>query len=270
MSQLVNISRDEFQIMRDYVERECGLLISDDKAYLFETRLTPLMAERGFRDFHALHREATTDRSHALRDAIIDAMTTNETLWFRDSYPFDILNDVVLADHRQGCEPLRIWSAACSTGQEPYSIAMVVRERPGVGPVEIVASDVSISALFLAKSARYDHLAMSRGLTSDRRERYFSPSGRVCVLHDSVRDTVQFLRQNLQDPFSSLGTFDVVFCRNVLMYFGFEFRKDVVERVHRSLKPGGVLFLGAAESLLQYSDRFELVRHGKGIYYKAR
>lgn len=260
--------------MRGYVEQECGLLIHDDKTYLFEARLTPLMAERGFRDFVSLHRAAVADPSHAIRDAIIDAITTRETLWFRDGGPFAVLDNVLRAHSSD--RPLRIWSAACATGQEPYSIAITVKEhfeaanKPLSGRAEIHASDISTGALFLAKAGRYDQLAISRGLSDERRHRYFALNGRAWVLCDEIRDMVRFFRLNLLDTFSELGTFDVVFCRNVLMYFGERFRRDVLKRLRGVLRPGGTLFLGAAESALHHSNEFELVHKNKAIYYRAK
>ena len=274
MGNAARIGPGEFQLMRDYVERECGLTVADDKAYLFETRLTPMMAERGLVSFADLHRAALNDTTHAIRDAIVDAVTTAETFWFRDEYPFGVLSEVVLEGRRGGAAsaPLRVWSAACATGQEPYSIAMTLLESgPGcVTGASILATDISIGSLYLARAARYDQFAMGRGLAAQRRERYFTRSGKVWCLNKDVRGMVAFVRHNLQDPYTDLGTFDVVFCRNVLMYFSTEFRRDVLERIRALLRPGGVLILGAAESLLQYSDDYDLVHHGKGVYYRVR
>jgi chemotaxis protein methyltransferase CheR len=270
---VVNMNPDEFRLMRNYVEQECGLVLTDDKTYLFEARLTPLMAERGFRDFVSLYRAATTDSSHAIRDSIIDAITTRETLWFRDGGPFVILDDMLRAHPFD--RPLRIWSAACATGQEPYSIAITVREHFEAGhkplhrQVDIHASDISTGALFLAKAGRYDQLAINRGLSSNRRHRYFIANGRAWTLSEDIRSMVRFFRQNLLDTFDGLGTFDIVFCRNVLMYFGEQFRRDVLRRLRGVMRRSGALFLGAAESPLHHSSDFELVHTNRSIYYRA-
>jgi chemotaxis protein methyltransferase CheR len=275
MNERVHIAPDELRLMREYVERHCGLALSDKKAYLFETRLIPVMAENGFRSFGELYRAAVGSSSNTLRDAIIDAMTTHETMWFRDVTPFTILDTVVLGEARSTAGSLRVWSAACSTGQEPYSIAMTVLEhaevhgRPLPRQVEIVASDISTGALYLAKAGRYDQFAMNRGLSAERRDTYFTQAGRVWALRDEIRKMVRFQRHNLQDSYERLGRFDVIYCRNVLIYFGEEFRKDVLYRLRAALKPGGKLFLGAAESVLGSAKWYEPVWSQNGVYYRA-
>jgi chemotaxis protein methyltransferase CheR len=269
----------EFQLMRRYIESHCGLHLSDEKTYLVDTRLTPLMAELGCRSFYELHAKASADTSHALRDRIIDALTTHETLWFRDSSPFAFLEAEVLpklaARARAGArEATRIWCAACSTGQEAYSTAMTVLEcaRSAVGPparlVEIVATDVSPSVLFLARAGRYDGFAMGRGLPDHMRERYFTRSGELWAVGEEVKRMVRFEKHNLQDSFGRLGVFDVVLCRNVLMYFADELKRDILQRMRAALRPGGYLLLGSAESPAGYCDRFELVKHGRGVFYR--
>jgi chemotaxis protein methyltransferase CheR len=273
-----DIRRDEFRDMREYIERECGLFLTEEKDYLIETRLVALMAERGFFSLLDLRRAASGDTTHELRDAVIDAITIKETLWFRDTSPFTILDEVVLsgARTRNPGRPLRIWSAGCSSGQEPYSVAITAAEhaakhgRGGPNNLDIVASDVSPAALFLAKAARYSDFDMSRGLSEKRRNRYFARNGPVWVLRDEVREMVRFRRFNLLDNFASLGTFDAALCRNVIMYFREEARRDVLHRIRDVLRPGGVLILGASESLLQYSDEYELVSNDAGLFYRPK
>jgi len=276
MNRNVHIAPDELRLMREYVERHCGLALGERKAYLFETRLVTVMAENGFSNYRELYDAAVNSGSNTLRDAIIDAITTHETMWFRDVVPFTTLDAVMLDPQKAASGGLRIWSAACSTGQEPYSVAMTVLEhaaahgKPRPRQVEIVASDISTGALYLARAGRFDHLAMSRGLSAERQNTYFAQVGRVWALRDEVKRMVRFQRHNLQDAFAPLGEFDVVYCRNVLIYFSEEFRKDILRRLRDVLKPGGALFLGAAESMLGHSEWFEPVWFQNGVYYRAK
>jgi chemotaxis protein methyltransferase CheR len=205
-----------------------------------------------------------------LKEKVIDAMTTNETFWFRDNAPFDALRDVllprfVLEEKRQ---PLRIWSAACSSGQEPYSISMVIEEfksrHPGVlmRDPEIVATDISTSVLASARQAEYDSLSVSRGLSEVRRKQFFEemPMSRY-RLKRAITERVSFRQLNLKDPYSSLGRFDVVFCRNVLIYFAAELKMDILQRIHIVMTPGASLILGASESLpAALTDLYSLER----------
>lgn len=276
------LSTDEFGMMRRYVEEQCGVSLGDDKAYLLETRLTELLGEQGCRTFHELYRKARADTGHALRDKIIDAITTRETYWFRDDMPFAILREVVLpaleAEFRAGRKArARFWSAGCATGQEPYSVAMTILEYyrghgwPRPEQCEIVASDISGAALFVARAGRYSAIDMSRGLPEALRDRFFSRQGTVWCLSDSVKAMVQFFRLNLQEDFHQGGPYDVVLCRNVLIYFAEELKKRVLDGMHRALRSDGVLLLGAAESVSRYSGKFDFVKFGQsGMYYRAR
>jgi chemotaxis protein methyltransferase CheR len=277
----VKLAPEEFALMGRYVEEQCGVSLPQEKAYLLEARLTELLGEMGCRTFHELYRKARDESGNVIRDRIIDAITTRETYWFRDETPFAILRDAVLKGlaeefaagrHARG----RIWCAGCATGQEPYSVAIAVQEyaRQHAGlhaeQVEIVASDVSPTALFVARAARYSDFDMGRGLDGDLRERYFVRQGTVWQLRDSVKNMVSFFRHNLQDPLLPLGQLDAVFCRNVLIYFAEQLKRDVFQRVHGALRRGGALILGSAESVSRYSERFEFTRFGSGMYYRAR
>jgi chemotaxis protein methyltransferase CheR len=275
MSNATRLDPGEFLLITDYIERHCGIRITREKTYLLETRLTALMVENGCENFSRLHSCAVADRTNGLRDKIIDAMTTNETSWFRDSVPFAVLSEVLLGQKIAGGNRIRIWSAACSTGQEPYSIAMTVREfgrkNPGLRPagVEIVATDISPKALYLAKAGRYDAVAMSRGLSDDVKERYFRRCGTVWAIDEAVKGMVTFRRFNLQDSFTGLGRFDIIFCRNVLIYFSDEFKRNVLGRLAALLRPGGYLLTGASESIYSYSNEYKMLWHGKGLFYQV-
>jgi chemotaxis protein methyltransferase CheR len=272
------ISSTEFKLLRDYIEERCGIALGEEKAYLIETRLTKLMALNGCDDFTQFHRLIKSSNDAALHDKIIDAMTTNETLWFRDTHPFVILREKILPELvkelRAGKkQKVRIWSAASSTGQEAYSIAMTIHEycrvTPGIRPeqFEIVGTDISSSALFLAKNARYDAIAIKRGLSDELRDRYFHVDGRIWVVNDSVKNMATFQKFNLQDSPSALGRFDIIFLRYVAIYFSLNFKQALFKNLARAANRPGHLIIGAVESLRGVSEEFEMKSHGGGYYY---
>lgn len=268
----------EFEALRAYIEEQCGIALDGDKRYLLTNRLGHLVREQGCRSFTDFHEAARRDGTGRLRDAIIDAMTTNETLWFRGGTPFTLLTDHFLPHWQQDganrTRPFRIWSAACSTGQEPYSVAMClleyIRTHPGLRPeqFEILATDISPAALASARAGAYDTCAMMRGLPAEHRDRYFTAEGDRWTLCAEARGLVRFETHNLQHSFGHLGIFDLVLCRNVLIYFSDSFKQDVLERLSRLLRPDGALLLGCSESLFNLTDRFELVSEGGQHYYR--
>lgn len=275
------ISVDEFRLIRDYVEEHCGIHLSDDKAYLVETRLTTMMFEQGCQTFGELYQKAVADNTHSLRDKIIEAITTNETFWFRDLHPFGILNEILFdrlaAEIKAGTRSkIKIWCSACSTGQEPYSIAMTflefIRFHPFIKPrhIEIIATDISSTVLFLGKLGRYDNLSMSRGLPEKYRDRYFAKDDKIWTINNEVKNLVSFKKLNLQEHFHHIGRQDIIFCRNILIYFSLEFKQDILKRIAKLLRPGGYLFLGASESIIMYTQEYEMNRHAMGLYYQVR
>lgn len=268
------------RLLRDYIEQQCGIALAEDKTYLLETRLAGLLAETGCADFGAFHRLVSGGTRPELKEKIVDAMTTNETLWFRDTHPFVILRERLLPELGELIKAarrfrIRIWSAACSTGQEPYSIAMEVldycRRNPGVTPehFEILATDISPSALFLARNARYDSAALARGLPEEMKTRYFTPHGQVWSLNDEVKRMVTLRKFNLQEPIAPLGHFDIVFCRYVTIYFAEAFKRRVYEGLASILGPDGYLIISAVENLGGMTDTFQSVLHGGGTYYQC-
>jgi chemotaxis protein methyltransferase CheR len=253
-------------------------VLGDNKQYLVTSRLAQLLAEHRIADLRALIALMQQSSQRALREAVVDAMTTNETLWFRDVYPFTILKNKLLPElQRAATGPLRVWSAACSSGQEPYSISMTVEEyrlaNMGVmkQPVEVVATDLSRSMLEVCKTAAYDQLSLARGLSRERLQRYFEAidNDRWRVKKD-IRQRVRFQSLNLLDSYLALGKFDVVFCRNVLIYFSGERKFDILRRLHAQLKPGGYLVLGASEGLTDISQYYQMVQCNPGIIYRAQ
>lgn len=265
---------DEF---RRFLQTTSGIELGDNKQYLVSSRLGRIMSSNGIADLSELVSRLRSDPRGALKQVVIDAMTTNETLWFRDVHPYNILRDRVLDELQKGRPgPVRIWSAACSSGQEPYSISISVEEyrqrNMGVlrNPVEIVATDLSRSMLDICRKAEYDSLALGRGLTNDRLRQYFDKTGPDnWTVKPGIRERVRFQPLNLLDNYTLLGKFDVVFCRNVLIYFSAELKADILRRIHGVLKPGGYLFLGASEGLSDVGKHFEMVQCSPGIIYRA-
>jgi chemotaxis protein methyltransferase CheR len=269
----------DFEQFRTFLEKACGILLGTNKQYLVSSRLNKLMEQNSIKTLGELVQRMQTQPRSGLREQVVDAMTTNETLWFRDAYPFEVMKNRVLPEMIKASpgQRLRIWSAACSSGQEPYSLSMTIDEfeKTNIGQlkggVQIVATDLSPSMLINCKSGEYDSLAMGRGLSKERLQRYFDPKepGRW-VVKPAIRSRIEYRPLNLLDSYASLGKFDVVFCRNVLIYFSAEVKKDILTRIHAMLKPGGYLFLGASEALNGLPSHYQMVQCSPGIIYKAK
>ncbi|WP_045488676.1 protein-glutamate O-methyltransferase [Vibrio harveyi] len=272
----ITISDQEYRDFSRFLESQCGIVLGDSKQYLVRSRLSPLVTKFKLASLSDLLRDVVTGRNRELRIAAVDAMTTNETLWFRDTYPFTVLADKLLPEMAANKRPIKIWSAASSSGQEPYSMAMTVLEtqqrKPGLLPnVSITATDISSSMLDMCRAGLYDNLALGRGLSPERRRTFFEDvgDGRMKV-KDNVKRLVNFRPQNLMDSYALMGKFDIIFCRNVLIYFSPEMKSKVLNQMANSLNPGGYLLLGASESLTGLTDRFEMVRCNPGIIYKLK
>ena len=272
------ISQEDYRAFKEFLQDASGILLGENKQYLVKSRLRRIMAENRFNSLGELVQQLRKQPRSELRETVIDAMTTNETLWFRDTHPFRILEERLLGEMgaESTSQPLRIWSAACSTGQEPYSIAMVIdeyrRRNPGRlrRPVEIIATDVSKPVVDAAKDGIYELLALGRGLSADRQKQFFTqlPSGSWQVRKE-IRDMVTFREHNLLERFN-FGKFDIVFCRNVLIYFSGDLKNDILIRTHGVLKRGGYLILGASESLNGLNQYYEMVQCRPGIIYRAK
>ena len=272
----ITISDQEYRDFSRFLESQCGIVLGDSKQYLVRSRLSPLVAKFNLASLSDLLRDVVTGRNRELRVAAVDAMTTNETLWFRDTYPFAVLADKLLPEIAANKRPIKIWSAASSSGQEAYSMAMTILEtqarRPGMLPnVSITGTDISASMLDMCRTGAYDNLALGRGLSPERRRTFFEDAGdgRMKV-KDNVKRMVNFRPQNLMESYALLGKFDIIFCRNVLIYFSPEMKSKVLNQMANSLNPGGYLLLGASESLTGLTDRFEMVRCNPGIIYKLK
>jgi chemotaxis protein methyltransferase CheR len=221
----------DFEQFRVFLEKACGILLGENKQYLVSSRLNKLMEQQGIKSLGELVQRIQSQPRSGLKEMVVDAMTTNETLWFRDTYPFEVLKSKVLPEAIKASpgQRLRIWSAACSSGQEPYSISMSIDEfeRTNMGQLkagaQIVATDLSGTMLTNCKTGEYDSLALGRGLSPERLQRFFDPKGAGrWAVKAPIKSRVEFRSFNLLDSYSILGKFDMVFCRNVLIYFSAE------------------------------------------------
>lgn len=275
-----NLDQQEFDQFRQFLEDACGISLGDNKQYLVTNRIRRILEENNIASFGELVRVLKQGFNRKLKDQVIDSMTTNETFWFRDNYPYDHLRNTLLpqlmAPNNRMFGPVRVWSAACSSGQEPYSISMMVEEykRQVMGnlprPVQIVATDLSSTVLDQAKRGEYDKLSVMRGLSADRLERYFdNPNPAMWRVKSFVKERIDFRSLNLMDSYAGLGKFDIVFCRNVLIYFNADLKRQILQKIHTALKPQGLLFLGSSEGLAGAGDLFEMIRCEPGILYKA-
>jgi chemotaxis protein methyltransferase CheR len=275
----LSMTPEAFKHLKALIEEESGIVVSDEKEYLIETRLAKMVLEAGCEDFESFYKKAKFGQDQ-LKTKIVDAMTTNETLWFRDEKPYRVLENVILPELVERHKTIKIWSAACSTGQEPYSIAMVAlslakRNRKlanmiAEGNFKILATDLSSSALFLAKNGRYDKISMSRGFYDESyKTRFFEQGERVCCITDDVKNLVEFKLFNLKHPFLTLGSgFHSVFIRNVAIYFSMDFKKELFAKVGKVMTPNGYLMLGASESLVGVNTDFVFRECQGGTYYE--
>lgn len=273
----INVSPEEYVRLSKYLSTSCGIELGDNKQYLVNSRLKTMLAKNGFKSITDLLTSVKTQASSVLQQQLIDAMTTHETLWFRDQYPYESLKRMILPELARANLPnIRIWSAACSSGQEPYSISMIVEEyrreypKHPLSGVQIVATDISPTILRAAKEGIYEDIALARGLTSDRRARFFDELVGKAQVKEFVRKQVTFQQLNLILSTPSIGKFHVVFCRNVLIYFSDKNKTNILERMANIIEPGGYLFLGGSESISRYTTKFEVARYYGGMVFRLK
>jgi chemotaxis protein methyltransferase CheR len=262
---------------RTFLEQQCGIVLGEKKQYLVKSRLAPLMSKFDVNSLGELVTRTLSPVERQLRAAVIDAMTTNETLWFRDDYPFKLLQNKLLPDFANRQTPVKIWSAASSSGQEPYSIAMSVLEYQQRNPgsfmrgVQVIGTDISTTMLEHCKYGHYDSLALARGLSAERKRQFFDNGDNgMLKIKDQVKKMVSFRPLNLLNSYNLMGKFDIVFCRNVLIYFSPEIKAQIISQIYGTLNKGGYLFLGASESLSGLNDNFNMIRCNPGIVYQKK
>ncbi|MEJ2455739.1 MAG: protein-glutamate O-methyltransferase CheR [Candidatus Thiodiazotropha sp.] len=266
----------DYLSFQQFLQKACGIQLGPGKEYLVSSRLAGLLKEAQIDSLGELLKRLNSPANSQLKTRVIDAMTTNETFWFRDIGHYILLKETILSDlnkQRSG-GPIRIWSAACSSGQEPYNISMIVEEyesKYGRGrSVQVEATDISSKMLTEARAGVYCGLTVERGLTNEQQKRFFVPKDHCLEVRPEIKRRVTFRALNLASSFQGMGRFDVIFCRNVLIYFANDLKKDIVDRMANILNPGGYLFLGSTESINQLTNRFEMkVGHG-GISYRLK
>ncbi|QQO34657.1 protein-glutamate O-methyltransferase CheR [Bradyrhizobium diazoefficiens] len=261
----------DYEYLRKLLKERSGLDLSSDKQYLIESRLLPLARKAGLSGIPELVQKLQGG-SIALITSVVEAMTTNETFFFRDKVPFDHFRDTIMPEvlkARAGRRSVRIWCAAGSTGQEPYSLAMTLKEMGAAltgWRVEIIATDLSQEVLEKAKAGVYSQFEVQRGLPIQHLVKYFKPNGETWQINPELRAMIQHRQLNLLQDFSHLGTFDVIFCRNVLIYFDQETKINIFNRLARQIEPDGFLVLGAAETVVGLTDTFKPIVDRRGLY----
>ena len=264
----------DFDIYRDLLIKKSGLVLTQDKSYLVESRLNPVAKKWGYENIDGMTHVLRAVPPQELINDIIEAMTTNETSFFRDNTPFEVFKDYVLPYYAEKggiSKRLRMWCAAASSGQEPYSIGMTLKEEAHRMPgwtYSMIATDISNEILEQAKEGLFTQFEVQRGLPITHLMKYFTQDGEKWQLNDDVKNMIQFKYFNLLDSMAGLGEFDIVFCRNVLIYFDQPTKKDIMERIHKQLAPDGLFFLGGAETVMGITDMFKAVPNRRGLYAK--
>jgi chemotaxis protein methyltransferase CheR len=279
---MIKDKRDDIKEISKYILDISGINLDESKAYLIETRLGGLIKEYECSSYKELRSKAETDSNKTIENKIIDAISTNETLFFRDREPFEVLQHKILPDlidrrteKASGLLPIpiRIWSAACSTGQEAYSIAIVLKELlPDLKKynVRLFGTDISDSAIAQASYGTYNKFEIERGLSKGKLEKYFIPNGGNWKISDEIRAMVSFNKGNILKPFAGVEKLDIIFCRNVAIYFDLEERKKLFENIASVLEPDGFLIVGSTESLTGICPIFEPKRYLRTIYYQLK
>jgi chemotaxis protein methyltransferase CheR len=268
------LSDENYKYLQQEIYRQSGIVLDEDKHYLIESRLMPLARNAKLANLDELCARLRSKRWPELSQEVMEALTTNETLFFRDMAPFEALRMRVLPElmgQRPATQTLRIWSAAASSGQEAYSVAMLVHEmKLESRPVEILGTDISENILERARQAKYVQFEVNRGLPAIYLVKYFERVGLDWRLKDGIRKMVTFRRFDLRQPVTPLGRFDIILCRNVLIYFDVETKVNILNQLWTALQPGGFLLLGGAETVLSVQDRFERIAVGTTAVYRKR
>lgn len=265
----------ELEFLTGFLKERSGLVLVGDKSYLIESRLMPVARKHNLSSLSALMSQLRSANPQ-LETEVVEAMTTNETFFFRDKIPFDLFTEAMLPHlqkARAAQRRVRIWSAACSTGQEPYSLAMLLEENAakfGGWDFEILATDLSSEVLAKAKAGKFSQFEVQRGLPIQMLVKYFTQTGDLWEISPQIRAKVQFRPLNLLRDFTPLGTFDIVFCRNVLIYFDEPAKISILNRLAASVASDGFLVLGAAETVVGLCDKFKSVPDKRGLYVRSQ
>ena len=263
---------DDFAYFTKHIYDQTGLVLGPDKMYLIESRLAPLARKWNVATIDLLVGQLRSARDPALQRDVVDAMMTNESFFFRDGKPFDQFRQLILPallQSRAAKKSFRIWCAAASTGQEPYTLAMILKEEAAKlagWRVDIVGTDISHEALERAKAGIYTQFEVQRGLPITLLVKYFKQQGDKWGIAPEIRSAVQYRSFNLLSEFASLGSFDVIFCRNVLIYFDQKTKGQILDRMAKLMPADGVLYLGGAETVLGVTERFQPMPGQRGIY----
>ncbi len=283
------MNREDYNAIARYVFDICGIVLGDDKQYLVEQRISPVLPDLGCASFSDLANKLNLGGINFLvREKVLNAITTNETSFFRDEHPYVAFKEKIMPDMlerakerkdrpwtRRGAK-VSMWSVAASTGQEPYSMAMIISDvinQRGMGLVlmedfGILGTDISSKVLAKAMEGKYGPLEVARGLTQDMRNRHFVKDGDFFVINDKIRKIVEFKAFNIQDSFVQIGSFDVIFCRNILIYFSDDAKRKILSQFYQILAPGGYLLLGSAENMYNLNNDFAPERYGATTIYR--
>lgn len=276
----MKITPEELQRIAQFVNTKSGIVLDATKAYLLESRLLPLIRENSFSSFSDLYNQ--TLRNPELANRVIDAISTNETSFFRDQKPFELLKFKIIPDVLDaqagrsgiGGKSINIWSAACSTGQEVYTIAVTLHELLGSSlsqyRIKITGTDISDTAIVQSSRGCYSQFEVGRGFPQTLLSKYFTQDGQSWRVKDELRAITFFRKINLMEPFTSMGKFDIIFCRNVAIYFSMANRKSLFERLASQLNPHGALIIGSTESLFGVTDCYERREYHNSVYYSPK
>ncbi|MCP4707444.1 MAG: protein-glutamate O-methyltransferase CheR [Planctomycetes bacterium] len=273
----MQVTSEEIQIIARLVKDLCGVVLDASKGYLIESRLSEVAEKAGCKTFSELYYKARYDSNPAIQTQIINEITTQETLFFRDNSPFEALQYKALPEmidsNAKSAFPkrLRIWSAACSTGQEPYSISMILHEMiPDIQTwdINILATDIADAAINKASRGAYAAHEIQRGMKPDFLTKYFTQKENEYQVKDEIRALVAFRRFNLHNSLTGMGSFDIIFCRNVAIYFSNEDKHTLFNKLANALVPEGYLFVGSSESLTEFGPQFVPQHHCSGVFYQ--
>jgi chemotaxis protein methyltransferase CheR len=267
------LTGDNLRYLCQTIYNQSGIVLDESKTYLLEARLLPVAREAGESTLDGLCKLVRATAGYRLRDKVVEALTTNETLFFRDIKPFESLEKFLIPElikARAATRVLRFWCAACSTGQEPYSLAMLWQEMNIPGwRIEILATDLAETVLERARAGRFQQLEVNRGLPARYLVKYFQRDGMVWEIKPDIRNMIRWQKFNLKDSVAGIAACDVVLCRNVLIYFDLATKRNILANIRKVLRPGGHLILGSSETTLNVDDKYVRQQVGPSVFYQS-